>query len=78
MQPSTPTIISRPVLLERLQAAQGAVDLVLGVLANAARVEQDRVGLARTVDHFVAGAGPGSAATNSLSRTFIWQPTVSM
>ena len=33
--------------LVRTQAAQGAVDLVLGVLADAARVEEDRVGLAR-------------------------------
>ena len=34
-------------LLEPLEPAEGAVDLVLGVLADAAGVEQDRVGLRR-------------------------------
>ena len=36
----------RMVLLGVLQPAEGAVDLVLGMLADAARVEQDRVGRA--------------------------------
>ena len=40
--------------LPRLQPAQGAVNLVFGVLADAARVEEDGVGLARIVDQFVA------------------------
>ena len=78
MQPSTPMIMLRPLLLDVLQPAQGAVDLVLGVLADAARVQQDRVGLPETIDQLVAGPRASSAATNSLSSTFIWQPTVWM
>ena len=49
----------RTTLLELLQAAQGAVHFVLGVLTNAARVEQDGVGARRTVDQLVAGCGSG-------------------
>ena len=45
MQPSTPMILSGLSRLGVLQPAQGAVDLVLGMLPDAARVEQDRVGL---------------------------------
>ena len=55
MQPSTPMIFCGMLLFDVLQPAQGAVDLVLGVLADAARVEQDRVGPADAVDQLVAG-----------------------
>ena len=54
MQPSTPMIVSGCCCFELLQPAQGAVDLVLGVLADAARVQQDRVGLAGAIDQLVA------------------------
>ena len=78
MQPSTPMILLRVVLLGVLQPAQGAVDLVFGMLPHAARVEQDRVGLGRRVDQLVARLCAALATTSSLSSTFIWQPTVSM
>ena len=77
MQPSTPKSSAGDVL-QLLQPAQGAVDLVLGVLANAAGVKQDGVGLARTLDQLVAGFQQARRPTNSLSSTFIWQPTVWM
>ena len=64
-------------LFDVLQPAQGAVDLVFGVLADAAGVEQDRVGLLRRVDQLVAFVRR-LATTSSLSSMFIWQPTVSM
>ena len=57
--------------------AQGAVDLVLGVLADAAGVEEDRVGLAGVVGQLVT-LRRSWPTTSSLSSTFIWQPTVSM
>ena len=38
----------------RAQAAEGGVDLLLGVLADGAGVEQDDVGGGRLVDEFVA------------------------
>ena len=60
-----------------LEPAQGAVDLVLGMLPDAARVEQDGVGLGRRVDQFVARLRR-LATTSSLSSMFIWQPTVSI
>ncbi len=44
----------RVLLLDVLQPAQGAVDLVLGMLADAAGVEEDRVGAAGAVDQLVA------------------------
>ncbi len=44
-----------PPLFERPQAAQGTIHLVFGVLADAARIQQDRVGLPRTIDQLVAG-----------------------
>jgi len=60
----------------RAQPGEGAVDLVLGVLADAAGVEEDHVGLGR-----LGGSARSLAAqaptTSSLSSTFIWQPTVS-
>ena len=37
-----------------LQPAQGAVDLVLGVLADAARIQQDRIRLAGAIDQLIA------------------------
>ena len=64
-------------LLELLDPAQGAVDLVLGVLPDRAGVVEDRVGLLDVV----VSSYPSSrsrATTSSLSSTFIWQPTVSM
>ena len=70
-------IVSGLSLFERLQPAQGAIDLVLGMLPDAAGVEEDRVGLARTIDQFVARLDE-AGTTSSLSSTFIWQPTVSM
>ena len=47
-------ILCGMLLLGVLQPAQGAIDFVLGVLADAARVEQDRVGFGRRGDEFVA------------------------
>ncbi len=44
MQPRTPMIFSGMAPLVAAQPAQGAVDLVLGVLADAAGVEEDDVG----------------------------------
>ena len=44
----------RPSLFQRTQAAQGAIDLVFGMLPHAARVVEDGVGVARTIDQFVA------------------------
>src|SRR5262249_39551322 len=41
-------------LLVRAQAAQGTVDFVLGVLADAASIEQDDVGFRGLLDQFVA------------------------
>ena len=46
-------------LFQRTQAAQGAVDLVFGMLPHAARVVQDRVGVARTIDQLVARLDAG-------------------
>ena len=53
MQPSTPMIVVRPLLLEFFQPAQGTVDLVLGVLPHAARIQQDGVGLRGAIDRLV-------------------------
>ena len=61
-----------------LQPAQRAVDLVLGMLADAAGVEQDRVGVARACASARSRRLRRLATTSSLSSTFIWQPTVSM
>ncbi len=49
----------RPELFDVLQPAQGTVDLVLGVLPDAARVEEDRVGLAEGVGRLVARGQQG-------------------
>ena len=65
-------------LLGVLEPAQGAVDLVLGVLPDGAGVEQDRVGLGRRRRSARSPALRSWPTTSSLSSTFIWQPTVSM
>ncbi len=67
----------RLALLEPLDPAQSAVDLVLGVLPDRARVVEDRVGLVDVVGQLVAFLR-SLATTSSLSSRFIWQPTVSM
>ncbi len=54
MQPITPMTLFGCRLLGVLQPAQRAVDLVFGMLANAARVEQNRVGVRRVGGQFVA------------------------
>ena len=47
MQPRTPITLSGMLALGVLEPAERAVDLVFGVLADAAGVEQDRVGVVR-------------------------------
>ena len=53
MQPSTPIVTLGLALLEPLDPAEGAVDLVLGVLADRAGVVEDRVGLVDVVGQLV-------------------------
>ncbi len=44
----------RALFFEFFQPAQGTVNLVFGVLPHAARIEQDRVGLAGAIGQLVA------------------------
>ena len=53
MQPSTPIDDVRLIALEVPDPAQGAVDLVLGVLSDRAGVVEDRVGLTDVVSELV-------------------------
>ena len=54
MQPMTPMILFGLFVLGVLQPAEGAVDFVLGMFADAAGVEQDRVGVVRAGGELVA------------------------
>ncbi len=59
MQPSTPMTLLGMLLLVPAQSAELAVDLVLGVLADAAGVEEDHVGVVGFVRSTRSPAGAG-------------------
>ena len=77
MQPKHADDLVRMELFGVLQTAERAVDFVLGMLPDAARVEQNRIGVGRPGHDLIARLRR-LATTSSLSSMFIWQPTVSM
>ena len=75
-QPPTAIWRSGRSCLQRLQAAEVAVELVVGVLADAARVEHDDVGRRRASSVGSMPSAASSPAMRSESCSFIWHPKV--